>query len=99
MATRSHEELNRLTQSVLSGIEDREAEAKRRQHLSPDKLRHEQAEDRISKRAWGESTTDLDIQAEQRRMAQKARREGFGSRKTVRGQVSLIGTPPEKPDR
>mgnify|MGYP001560083147 CR=1 FL=1 len=104
MATRSPEGLKSLTQSVLSGIEDREAEARRRRGLSPDVLKQEQAQERISRRAWGGPTSEDEIRAEQKIIHREARRLGFGSkdidsRKTARGQVSMIGSPPPTPER
>lgn len=98
MATRSPEVLKSLTQSVLSGIANREAEARRRQGLSQDQLRREQGEERISKRALGEPTTDIDIRNQQIQMERAATR-GLGSKRTARSQVSMIGTPPPTPER
>lgn len=98
MATGTPEDRDRLTRSVLSSIQDREAEARRRNSLPTVELKREQAEERISRRALGEPTTDIDIRNQQIQMERAATR-GLGSKRTARGQVSMIGTPPESPER
>ena len=87
-----------LMKGLKGDIESRSAESQRRHGLTPEKRRLEAAEKRISKKSWGESTTDIDIQAKKSKMKSRATRQGFGSRRTARGQVKLHGSAGEEPD-
>lgn len=87
-----------LMEGLLGDIKERVETSQASHKMSPEKRKLEDTEKRISKRSWGESTTDIDIQAKKSKMKSRATRQGFGSRRTARGQVRLHGSAGEEPD-
>ncbi len=80
-----------LMEGLVGDIKERDETSQASHKMSPEERKLKAAEKRISKKSWGEPTTDIDIQAKKSKMKSRATRQGFGSRRTAPDQVKLHG--------
>lgn len=87
-----------LMKGLLGDIKSRSTESKRRHGLTPEKRRQEDVQKQLRRKPFGGSITDIERDAEEKRNRSEAARK-LDSKRIVRGQASLHGTPPEKPEK
>ncbi len=66
-------ELAKQTEDLISFQKDQEEESQRRTKMTPEQLKAEKVDGRISKKSWGLPTTDIEIAKTQAIMKRRSR--------------------------